>query len=153
MSEKNKPNDEERLCPACRSDISIWATKCKFCGSEVGRPRMREDRLTVKDLGGESPSTHRVSKHVMGAIGSFRYDEVYAQDADNNESNTADSPAEEHPPQSTKHPRHTISTTYFIIVAIAVTLVALYLGGVYTTADIREYVGKLTEWMKGYYPG
>ena len=82
MPEEVEKDKEERLCPECRSTISIWATKCKFCGSKVGRPKMREAKLTLKDLGGEAHDKHKVSKHVMSAIGTFRYDEVYANDPD-----------------------------------------------------------------------
>ena len=143
MSEKNKANDEERLCPACRSDISVWATKCKFYGSEVGRPRMRETRLTLKDLGGESCSTHRVSKHVMGAMGAFRYDEVYAKNADKN---SPEEPAiEGHPPQNDAAQKLSIAKTCFLLTALAI----FYFAGGYTPEDIQDYLTKLTQWLQG----
>lgn len=144
MPEEKKTTDEERLCPACRSEISIWATKCKFCGSEVGRPRMREARLTLKDLGGESENTHRVSKHVMGAIGAFRYDEVYAKDAEKNEGDAEHSRGGAHPQQGDARPQGAITKIFLVVVVIAIALGALYFIGGYTPQDLQEYFGKLT---------
>ena len=46
--------ERSRLCPACRSPISIFATICRFCGQKVDRPRDDGRRLTVSTLG-ESP--------------------------------------------------------------------------------------------------
>ena len=80
MSQENLPDDEVRLCPICRSSISVWATKCKHCGAEIGRPRVEETKLTLKDLGGEASNTYTVSGNVMDALESFRADELSAQE-------------------------------------------------------------------------
>lgn len=80
MAPDNIPDDEMRQCPTCRSEISVWATKCKHCGVEVGRPRVEETKLTLKDLGGETQNTYTVSGNVMDALESFRAEELSAQE-------------------------------------------------------------------------
>ena len=80
MSPENLQDDEVRLCPICRSPISVWATKCKHCGAEVGRPRVEESKLTLKDLGGEAQNTYTVSGNVKDALESFRAEELSAQE-------------------------------------------------------------------------
>lgn len=70
------PVEEMRLCPTCRMKVSVWATKCHYCGEEVGRPRKEELKLTLKDLGGESRTTYAPSGNVTGALESFRAEEA-----------------------------------------------------------------------------
>jgi len=68
--------DKLRLCPTCRSQISVFATKCKFCGEVVGRPRDEARQLTVDDLGGHSDTSYAVGGEVADAMESFRYEEM-----------------------------------------------------------------------------
>ena len=70
------PDDEMRLCPTCRMKVSVWATKCHYCGEEVGRPRKEELKLTLKDLGGLEKTTYAPSGNVTGALESFRVEEA-----------------------------------------------------------------------------
>ena len=67
--------DKTRLCPTCRMEISILATKCRYCGENVGRPRDEARQLTVKDLGGESIKHYVPPSSVMEALESFRAEE------------------------------------------------------------------------------
>lgn len=67
--------DKTRLCPSCRMDISILATKCRHCGENVGRPKVEAHHLTVRDLGGETQTRYTPSGNVMEAIEAFRVDE------------------------------------------------------------------------------
>ena len=71
--------DKTRLCPTCRSPISVLATKCKFCGDPVGRPRDENRKLTVDDLGGESASEFTRSEDVMEALEAYRREEYTPQ--------------------------------------------------------------------------
>jgi hypothetical protein len=58
-------------------EISIFATKCRFCGESVGRPRDEARTLTIDDLGGVSQGTdYAPSEHVMDALESFRQEEI-----------------------------------------------------------------------------
>ncbi len=68
--------DKTRLCPHCRMPISVLATKCRFCGEEVGRPKDQSRSLTVDDLGGERGSRYAPSSSVMEALESFRVEET-----------------------------------------------------------------------------
>lgn len=60
--------------------ISIWATKCRHCGEEVGRPRHEEQKVTIKDLGGESASTYTLSGNVKDALEAFRAEQDLARE-------------------------------------------------------------------------
>jgi hypothetical protein len=73
--------DSTRLCPTCRTAISVLATRCRFCGESVGRPRREEHKLTVNDLGGESRSNYTISGNVMDALESFRAEEISSAEA------------------------------------------------------------------------
>lgn len=80
MSEnESHPTDEMRLCASCRMKVSVWATKCHYCGEELGRPRREETKLTLKDLGGGQQTTYTPSGNVTGALESFRVEEVAAE--------------------------------------------------------------------------
>ena len=74
MSGAENPGTGERmrLCPSCRMSISILATKCRFCGEIVSRPREESRRLSYTDLGGERPTQFVPSESVMGALEAFR---------------------------------------------------------------------------------
>ena len=72
--------DKSRLCPVCRMEISTMATKCRFCGTMVNRPKEPQRRLTVKDLGGDVKDHFTVaSKSVMDAFEAFRKAEAPAR--------------------------------------------------------------------------
>jgi hypothetical protein len=70
---ENQPSagDPTRLCPVCRTPISILAIRCRFCGAEVGRPRKEQETFTVKDLGGEQKSSYTLSGNVTEALEAF----------------------------------------------------------------------------------
>ena len=83
MSGENRLDgaDKTRLCPTCRSPISVLATKCRFCGEAVGRPKDEARKLTVDDLGGESSSDFNRSEDVMEALEAYRREEYMPQAA------------------------------------------------------------------------
>ena len=83
----DESGEKARLCPSCRMEISILATKCRFCGEVVGRPKVEAHHLTIKDLGGETVSTqYAPSGNVMDAIEAFRVDEMTGSDEEGVES-------------------------------------------------------------------
>lgn len=75
-STEGRGPDKMRLCPTCRMEISILATKCRFCGEDVGRPREEQRKLTVEDLGGETIEHYAPSSSVMEALEAFRSEEA-----------------------------------------------------------------------------
>ncbi len=80
MSENDShASDEMRLCASCRMKVSVWATKCHYCGEDLGRPRREETKLTLKDLGGGQQTSYTPSGNVTGALESFRVEEVAAE--------------------------------------------------------------------------
>jgi ribosomal protein L40E len=85
MTDSTPPQEEMRYCPTCRSLISVWAVKCRYCGEEVGRPKKEEAHFTVKDLGGDSTSTYVVSGDVIEAIEAFREEERARREAEEQE--------------------------------------------------------------------
>lgn len=64
--------EKTRLCPSCRMEISVLATKCRFCGESVGRPRDETRSLSINDLGGETVRHYAPSSSVMEAMEAFR---------------------------------------------------------------------------------
>lgn len=76
-SQDNISGDKEksRLCPTCRCAISVLATKCRFCGESVGRPKDETRSLTIEDLGGETVVHYAPSSNVMEALEAFRMEE------------------------------------------------------------------------------
>lgn len=78
MTQEGNANQEKaRICPTCRMEISVFATKCRFCGESVGRPRDEARILTIDDLGGASQGTdYAPSANVMDALESFRQEEI-----------------------------------------------------------------------------
>jgi hypothetical protein len=56
-------------------EISVLATKCRYCGEEVGRPRDETRSLSVSDLGGETVQHYAPSSSVMEALEAFRSEE------------------------------------------------------------------------------
>lgn len=70
-----KRTEKMRLCPTCRMEISTLATKCRYCGEEVGRPRDESRSLSVSDLGGETVQHYAPSSSVMEALEAFRSEE------------------------------------------------------------------------------
>lgn len=81
-TENAETGERMRLCPSCRMSISILATKCRFCGEVVSRPREESRRLSYTDLGGERPTQFVPSESVMGALEAFRR-EVIGEQANN----------------------------------------------------------------------
>lgn len=70
------PMEKMRVCPSCRMQISVLATKCRFCGEEVGKPKDETRTLSIHDLGGEQVYHRAPSGSVMEALESFRVDET-----------------------------------------------------------------------------
>ena len=60
-------------------EISVLATKCRFCGDNVGRPRDESRQLSIDDLGGETVAHYAPSSNVMDALESFRAEETASQ--------------------------------------------------------------------------
>lgn len=75
----NEFSEKTRLCPSCRCTISVLATKCRFCGEEVGKPKEEARLLTTADLGGETIYHRAPSGSVMEAMEAFRAEETEAK--------------------------------------------------------------------------
>jgi hypothetical protein len=56
--------------------ISVLATKCRFCGEEVGKPKEETRELSINDLGGENIQHRAPSGSVMEALESFRVEDA-----------------------------------------------------------------------------
>ena len=56
--------------------ISVLATKCRFCGEEVGKPKDELRELTASDLGGETIFHRAASGSVMEALESYRVEQT-----------------------------------------------------------------------------
>lgn len=67
--------EKTRTCPTCRMEISVLATRCRFCGSDVGRPKEATRQLTATDLGGETIYHRAPSGSVLDAMEAFRAEE------------------------------------------------------------------------------
>lgn len=77
MSDQDFPRQEKtRICPSCRMQISVLATKCRFCGEEVGKPKDETRTLSIHDLGGEQVYHRAPSGSVLEAMEAFRADET-----------------------------------------------------------------------------
>lgn len=74
-------HENTRMCPACRTPISVSAFKCRYCGETVGRPKEDARELSIHDLGGETRATHVSSGNVMEAMESFRAEEMASAEA------------------------------------------------------------------------
>ncbi len=72
MGQVGGTSEKSRLCPSCRMEISVLATKCRFCGESVGRPRDETRSLSIDDLGGETVRHYAPSSSVMEAMEAFR---------------------------------------------------------------------------------
>lgn len=64
--------DKSRLCPSCRMQISALAVKCRYCGEEVGKPKLEQRTLSINDLGGESIYHRAPAGSVLDALEAFR---------------------------------------------------------------------------------
>jgi len=64
--------EKVRICPSCRMSISVLATKCRFCGEVVGKPKEETRELSVSDLGGETIQHKAPSGSIIEALESFR---------------------------------------------------------------------------------
>jgi hypothetical protein len=60
--------------------ISVLATKCRFCGEEVGKPKEEQRELSINDLGGENIQHRAPSGSVMEALESFRVEDAGADE-------------------------------------------------------------------------
>lgn len=75
MSESAPLDEKMRTCPSCRTQISVLASKCKFCGEVVGKPKEETRSLSINDLGGENIQHRAISSSVMDALESFRIED------------------------------------------------------------------------------
>lgn len=75
MSDDKITHEKNRTCPSCRTEISVLATKCKFCGEIVGKPKEETRSLSINDLGGENTQHRAISSSVMDALESFRIED------------------------------------------------------------------------------
>ena len=73
--ESTEYGEKQRICPSCRCTISILATKCRFCGEEVGKPKDELRELSAQDLGGETIRHRAPSASIMEALESYRTEE------------------------------------------------------------------------------
>lgn len=73
MAGEDLPREEKsRTCPSCRMEISVLAVKCRFCGEEVGKPKLEQRTLSIDDLGGESVYHRAPAGSVIDALEAFR---------------------------------------------------------------------------------
>ena len=56
-------------------EISFFATKCRFCGEAVGRPKEEIRQLTIHDLGGDTSTQYAPGVDVTEALEMFRQEE------------------------------------------------------------------------------
>lgn len=82
LGESDRAEDKTRPCPTCRMMISVLATKCRYCGAEVGRPKDAARHLTIDELGGETVTHYAPSSSVMEALESFRTEEAIGESDD-----------------------------------------------------------------------
>lgn len=75
MSDEAPLDEKMRTCPSCRTPISVLASKCKFCGEVVGKPKEETRQLSINDLGGETVHHRALSSSVMDALESFRIED------------------------------------------------------------------------------
>lgn len=75
MSDEEPLDEKLRTCPSCRTPISVLASKCKFCGEVVGKPKEEQRQLSINDLGGESIHHRAISSSVMDALEAFRIED------------------------------------------------------------------------------
>lgn len=64
--------EKTRICPSCRMTISVFATKCRYCGEEPGRAKDEVRKLSTLDLGGETIQHEVPSESVTGAFEMYR---------------------------------------------------------------------------------
>lgn len=81
MSEEKPLGEKTRTCPSCRCTISVLATKCRYCGESVGKPKEEARKLSINDLGGENIQHRALSSSVMDALESFRIEDAKDGDA------------------------------------------------------------------------
>ncbi len=68
--------NRQRPCPSCRESISVLATKCRFCGEDVAKPKEEIRALSKADLGGETIVHRAPAGSVMEALEQFRAEAV-----------------------------------------------------------------------------
>lgn len=93
-NDASKYRDDERTrpCNTCRMPVSILATKCRYCGAELGRPREETRSLTTQDLGGETVKHYAPSSNVMDALESFRTEQAAQKRKTSSDANEPDMP-------------------------------------------------------------
>ena len=64
--------------------ISVLATKCRYCGEDVGKPKEEQRELSVNDLGGENVHHRAPSGSVMEALESFRLEDASGEEGQTN---------------------------------------------------------------------
>jgi hypothetical protein len=74
-----REDEKTRPCTTCRMPVSILATRCRYCGTELGRPREETRALSALDLGGETIKHYAPSSNVMDALESFRTEQAAQQ--------------------------------------------------------------------------
>jgi hypothetical protein len=74
-----REDEKTRPCTTCRMPVSILATRCRYCGTELGRPREETRSLSSQDLGGETVKHYAPSSNVMDALESFRTEQAAQQ--------------------------------------------------------------------------
>ena len=82
-----RDDEKTRPCTTCRMPVSILATKCRYCGAELGRPREETRSLSAQDLGGETIKHYAPSSNVMDALESFRTEQAAQQRKSGKEGN------------------------------------------------------------------
>jgi hypothetical protein len=76
VSDDPKLGEKQRTCPSCRCTISVLASKCRFCGEVVGKPKEEARQLSINDLGGENVQHRALSNSVMDALEAFRIEDA-----------------------------------------------------------------------------
>lgn len=148
--------EKMRLCPTCRMEISFLATKCRFCGESVGRPKEEARQLSIQDLGGESGAEFALSESVVEALEAFRKEEMTqaAQPTDEKGTWFRRKPAK---PTVHKRPSGGFTSVHkytppkdesnltrkaAIVGAIVAGAVLLYIGGGFVKARVDDYMAR-----------
>lgn len=132
--------------------ISVLATRCRFCGEEVGKPKDESRALTVEDLGGETIAHHAPSENVLSALEMYRADE--SSDEEGSRDLTINLPSLDErgqdlsagPSASTirtapppdREPTAKQRATRFVMIAVAIPL--LLFGGIKATGWALGYI-------------
>ncbi len=164
--EEEKPagrREKTRMCPSCRMAISVFATKCRFCGESVGRPKEADPHFTQKDLGGYKPPQHRLSDSFIGALEAFRAEEFPEEEGgdevDNQRRREAQAEAEfdfegdvedaevrlskwtgSRTAKPRQKPRRLSGSKWFLLGTVLVLVIALYFAGIFAVRRVTAYL-------------